>query len=169
MIGHVHVNLKQFAAYTKQYAKEAPIAIVRGMTSGMMLGLVTVQRSVREARPASANGQAGAINTGAYLQRWKAWLNLPSRVVFHNDAEYSGVIEEGRRKGSTRPPIQAIEIWARRRLGLSEKEAKPAAFAIANAIAKRGLRARRVMKSVEGEIRKGIVSEIQHELEDMFG
>ena len=54
---------------------------------------------------------------------------------------YGIVIEKGRRPSSdpkTTPPVDAIQLWVTRKLGLSGKEARSAAFAIAKSIAKKG-------------------------------
>lgn len=54
------------------------------------------------------------------------------------------VMDQGRRPGApiSREGIEAIGLWAQRKLGMSPEEAKGAKFAIANAIVKRGLPAK---------------------------
>lgn len=54
------------------------------------------------------------------------------------------VMDQGRRPGApiSREGIEAIGLWAQRKLGMSPDEAKGAKFAIANAIVKRGLPAK---------------------------
>ena len=48
-------------------------------------------------------------------------------------------METGRRAGAPFPPLDAIALWAQRKLGLPEAQAKRAAYPIARAIAQRGL------------------------------
>lgn len=50
---------------------------------------------------------------------------------------YGWPVERGRRPGK-RPPVEAIKMWARRKLGLTGKELDQAAFLIARAIGRRG-------------------------------
>lgn len=57
---------------------------------------------------------------------------------------YAIVVDEGRRAGApiSRAGIDAIGLWAQRKLGLSAKEADSAKFAIANVIMTQGLEGR---------------------------
>lgn len=50
---------------------------------------------------------------------------------------YGWPVERGRRPGKM-PPVDAIKLWARRKLGLSGDELEQAAFLIARAIGRRG-------------------------------
>lgn len=56
---------------------------------------------------------------------------------------YAVVMEEGRRPGHPVSPagIEAIGLWAQRKLGLDAKDAKRVKYAIANAITRRGIKA----------------------------
>lgn len=67
------------------------------------------------------------------------------------------------------PPSQAIARWAQRRLGLSEADAKAAAFLIARAIARRGLRGRQILSGSIGELRQMVNEEILRELATEMG
>ncbi len=70
---------------------------------------------------------------------WIANLNTRAEGVtgIINGRKYTEQLVWGRRPG-TRPPIAPLERWAQVKLGLSGAEAKGAAFAIANKIAKEG-------------------------------
>jgi len=50
---------------------------------------------------------------------------------------YGWPVERGRRPGQM-PPVDAIKLWARRKLGLSGDELEQAAYLIARAIGRRG-------------------------------
>lgn len=70
---------------------------------------------------------------------WIANLNTRAEenIGIINGRKYTEQLVWGRRPGN-RPPISALERWAQVKLGLSGTEAKSAAFAIANKIAKEG-------------------------------
>ena len=52
---------------------------------------------------------------------------------------YGWPVERGRRPGKM-PPVDAIELWVNRKLGLQGNEAKSVAFLVARAIGRRGTR-----------------------------
>lgn len=60
---------------------------------------------------------------------------LHKQIVY--PTPYAGVVHDGRMPG-TMPPTSALEGWAKRKLGVSDKEAKGVAFAIATKIKQRG-------------------------------
>ncbi len=125
-----------------------------GLVAAGMRSIPLLQRSARDAPPANPSGEGGeggAVNTGNYVGRFVT-RNIPNGISLTNDASYSGVIEGGRRAGARRPPLGVIQRWAMRKMGLSEEDAKQAAFPIASAIARRGLAARKVMGSVLDQI-----------------
>lgn len=66
------------------------------------------------------------------------------------------------------PNLGAIEAWAKRRLGLSDKEAKSAAYPIARAIKARGLKPRNVLSGATQQlaelIQKEVIRELQREM-----
>jgi hypothetical protein len=110
----------------------------------------------------AATGKAGAVNTGHYKRSWK-WEALSDGARVYNSAPYASIIELGRRPGRF-PPISLIQRWAQRRLGLSLKEAKAAAFPIARAIAKRGIAGRKVMTDAMPKVEKDFLEEVEKEL-----
>jgi len=79
----------------------------------------------------------GKVDTGTLLKT--ANINrefLHKTIVF--PVNYAENIEYGRLAG-TMPPVEPLKKWARRKLGLSEKEANGVAWAIAKTIQKRGI------------------------------
>jgi hypothetical protein len=140
-------------------------AVVRGIHSGCMRAIGVIQFSVDHAFPASPRGASGAVDTGGYKRRWQFEL-LPSGGRVFNDHPAADVIEKGRRPNRKRPPIQAIKIWAQRRLGLSSAEADKAKYPIAMAIAKRGLTGRRVLTNpaTTDKITRIVMEEIMSEV-----
>lgn len=159
------INLKDFAKYLAKLRTQlngADGAIVRGIHSGVMRALPVVQQAVDNAPPASPNGGVGAFDTGDYKRRWAFYLTS-SGGGLRNSHPAADVIERGRRRNRAMPPVGAIKAWSKRRLGLSEKEAETAKFAIAKAIAKRGLQGRRVLtsKNTTSEVTRVVMLEVR--------
>jgi hypothetical protein len=159
------IDLAALPGFYKALGPRLAVAARRGALRGGLRGLATVQRATSNAPPANpgALGVGGAVNTGYYKRAWKLDA-LPDGARLYNQAPYAGVIEHGRRPNSAFPPLQAIEDWARRRLGLSKAEAKRAAYPIAKAIAKRGLQGRKVLTSSLPDITKFFTIEVEKEL-----
>lgn len=154
-------TLKQWVGWTKRLGRDLLPAARHGCLVAAQRGIQVVQDATRAAIPANPSGigTGGAVNNGGYLRGWKS-AATPNGARLFNDVSYSGVIEDGRRAGSAWPPRAAIVAWAKRRLGLSTKDAQQAAFPISRAIARRGLRARKVLGGVEDKIRGIAVEEI---------
>lgn len=144
--------------------------VKRGIHSGAMRVIPLLQDGGRHAIPASQNGAYGAFNTGRYVGGWQVDRMSWGSVVY-NRMPYSSVIEEGRRAGSSAPPKEAIEKWALRRLGLSKDAAKQAAWPIARAIGRRGLRPRKVMSdpATKQRIYSVVKDEIRREISRATG
>lgn len=142
-------------------------AVVRGIHSGVMRSVALIHTSVDNAMPASPNGAIGAVNTGDYKRRWQFEL-LPTGGRLFNGHPAADVIERGRRRNRRRPPIAAIKLWAMRRLGLSQDEADKAKYAIANAIAKRGLTGRRVLTNpvTKNTITRVVLEDVKREISE---
>lgn len=159
------VNGKQFAQYMATLGSRFHAAAVKGMRRAALRTQQHVQKRTGQVPPANPQqvGTGGAVNTGMYKRAWK-YSPTPDGAVVFNAMPYAGVIEYGRRGNSAMPPLKAIEDWARRRLGLSQKEAKRAAFPIAKAIAKRGLQGRYVLTGAELDIQRFVQEEVQAEL-----
>ena len=138
-------------------------AATRGLLSGAMAALPILHTATDNAPPASRNGSIGAVNTGRFRRSWKS-SRIERGVAIVNNATYAPVIEGGRRPGAKMPPQKPLEGWARKKLGVPSKEAKNAAFLMARAIKRRGLKARNVLKSSLPAIRKVVIREVMHEL-----
>lgn len=163
------MSLNDFRRYLQQLRNNLvghDGAAVRGIHSGVMRAVTVVQKTTMVAPPASENGTQGAFNTGGYLRGWQFELLPRGGRVFNTSGMRANVIEDGRRRGAKRPPPREIKLWVIRKLGLRGKAADSASFAIANAISKRGLRPRRVLKSSEGMMRRVVMEEIRNEVRD---
>lgn len=156
------IDIKDWPAYVTKLGDRARTALQRGLVSGAQRCIPLMQKRTEQAPPASDGGRPGAFNTGNYRRHWKV-KNVPRGVAVYNDAGYAGVIDGGRRPGRM-PNLGAIEAWAKRRLGLSDKEAKKAAFPIARAIKKRGLKPRQVLSGATQQLADVIQQEVMREL-----
>jgi hypothetical protein len=162
----LRIDMSDFGPSYRRLGAEFGAAGRRGALKGAMRAVGTLQRATSKAPPAnpSGKGKGGAVNTGAYKRGWK-WAKEPDGASVYNAMAYASIIENGRRKNSRRPPLDVIARWAQRKLGLSVREARRAAFPIARAIAKRGLIARQVMGSSVLKIEEDFLIEVIKELD----
>lgn len=65
------------------------------------------------------------------------------RGIVASPQKYAVVVEKGRRPGAKMPPVAAIELWARRVLGVTGL-----GFVIARSIAKKGIKPRPIFETV---------------------
>lgn len=68
---------------------------------------------------------------------------LPAMLI--NDAPHAATIENGRRPGAKMPPLEPIRRWVERKMGIPAAASLRVAIAVQRAIAKRGLKPKRVM------------------------
>jgi hypothetical protein len=132
-----------FRKYGVLTRRETPI----GLTEVVNRAKVIVTSSTRNAPPASPNGGIGAVNYLNYLKAWqvkRATLNGNKGVLVGNTRVYAPYIDYGRKPGRA-PPVDAIALWAVKKLNLPYAAARKIAWPIARAIAKRGLRPRGVL------------------------
>ncbi len=113
-----------------------PPALMRAVTESALL----LERRVKLNTPIGVTGVARhsvghRIERGGSVQR-----GVHIRAELGSPARHVGVLERGRRRGARRPPADALELWVRRKLGITDrKEARGVAFVIARAIGKRGM------------------------------
>lgn len=162
----LRVNSAEFARYHRQLAERFRPALLRGVHSGAARAVQHLVGATRVAPPANPAGigTGGAVNTGQFIRNWR-WYKLDDGATISNATGYGPVIEGGRRAGAKVPPLDAIYAWARRRLGLSHREAMRARYPIAKAIARRGLLGRRIVADNSSEILRLVNMEVIHELE----
>lgn len=66
-------------------------------------------------------------------------------VTLVNKAAHAVYVEMGRRAGARMPPVSALIPWVMKKFGVPYKQARGIAFAVAKKIARRGIRARKIM------------------------
>lgn len=152
------LTLPEWALYMSKLGKEFGPAARRGLRRGALESLSIVQRRTSE---------LNAVNLGILKRGWKVEHGVDVSLLY-NTQLYASVVEYGRRAGSRMPPIQPIAEWARRRLGLSSKEARAAAFGIAASIKRRGIKGRFLMggalNQFKDAVRRGVVAELEKAL-----
>ena len=162
------IKIEHWGVYLGILGQRAHAAAERGILAGAQRCVQVMQRRTETAVPASANGSEGAINTGGYRRQWRV-AKIARGARLYNENPAASTIEGGRRAGGRMPPLREVERWARRRMGLSADEARRAAYPIARAIARRGLRPRRVMTGALREMAGIVTAEAQHELQRALG
>ena len=163
------IKLSGYSEYlTGVFGERLKGAMQRGLISGTARCIAILQEATQAAPPANPAGvgEGGAFDTGGFFRRWRSTVvgeRLSSWV--YNDHPASEVIEDGRRPGARRPPLKVIARWAQRRLGLSQEDARAAAFPIASEIARRGLLGRRILWRSLGRMGDVVRQDVDHELE----
>lgn len=162
-MARVRVAIKDWPRLIARIGDRARQAVRQGVVDGAWRCVPLLQQRTEQAPPASAHGAPGAFNTGEYRAHWSVRPIQDGAAVF-NDRGYAPVIDGGRRAGAPMPPKRAIEQWAMRRLGLSGAEARQAAYPIARAIARRGLRPRRVLSGALQQMQQLVARSIRDRL-----
>jgi len=116
-------------------AERYPQAYKREVVTVMDLVVRRLEGAVVAKTPKGVGGAAGLA--GSIFGEVRT-LGQSITGVVGTPLEYGLVVELGRRPGKRMPPIAPIQLWAQRKLGLDEHEAKSAAFAIARKISIKG-------------------------------
>jgi len=128
------VKLDDLGKYERMLARNAP-----------KLAKSMLERTAREAvqKLKARTTAVDAVATGKLRNGWKV-EKAPRGVSFSivNKRAYALYVERGRRKGAKRPPVRAIELWVRTKLGITGREARGVAFVIARRISERGIKGR---------------------------
>lgn len=162
----VKITPRQFSFWLAGLAEgKLQQAVKRGLVSGALRCVTVMQRRTEEAPPASPGGSVGAFDTGMYKAAWKSSETADGSRVF-NSRPYAGVIEGGRRPSPvSREGQKQLAGWVRRKMGLSESEAKGVAYVIARKMKERPLQARNVLSGGVEEMTKVVMAEVDRELD----
>lgn len=163
----LRLSVAEWERYHRQLGPRLYQAGVLGVRSAALRIIVLMVKRTREAMPASAMGQVGAVNTGELLRAWK-WIAIVGGARILNAKPYSSIVEYGRRPGARRPPIPPIEQWLRRRLQMSEEDAASLAPLVAAAIGRRGLYPRQILTGPDAaaQIRQILDREVRAEIRE---
>ncbi|MEY2668555.1 MAG: hypothetical protein RJA59_1193, partial [Pseudomonadota bacterium] len=94
----------------------------------------------------------GLVDLGGYKRGFRV-AETRTGPELRNDTPYAAVLEHGRRPMRPGPPVAPIREWAARKLGLSGPELDRVAWAVRNAIHKRGTRPYKVMFRTQLQMR----------------
>lgn len=86
----------------------------------------------------------GLVDLGTYKRGFRV-ASGASGPELRNDTSYASVIEHGRRPGRPGPPLAPILLWVNRKLGVRGPAGDRLAWAIRNAIHRRGSRPRKIL------------------------
>jgi hypothetical protein len=119
--------IKQFPEYADIVLDETEIA--------MISSLFMFQELIQAKTPVNFGTLRQSFIPSKPLQRGQSITGNVSTSL-----AYGIVMERGRTPGSKMPPVNAIELWVRRKLGITGDESRGAAFVIARSIAKKGIK-----------------------------
>lgn len=129
--------------------RDLPKAQVAAAVTAIRLTVATV--GVRLVQEAISAANPPPVDRGTYRRNWRT-ANVPGGARIYNPSAHASVIEDGRRAGARMPPPAVIGEWARRKgllKGVKKAERasaqKAIGFVIARAIARRGLKARKIL------------------------
>lgn len=106
-----------------------------------MLSVGTAHRGLAHA--VKLTNDEGLVDLGTYKRGFQVRHVRGVGGELVNTAPYAGIIEHGRRPGAPGPPLEPIYQWVRRKLGIDDRNV---AWVIRNAIHRRGLRPRFIMR-----------------------
>ncbi len=104
--------------YRKWLSQQAPIyanAVRKGLRSAALRGVGVVVQEIDTAKPHPA------VNTGGMRQSARAEVTSDGAAVVV-DAPHAAVMNDGARP--FRPPLGPLIIWAKRKFGVDEREAR---------------------------------------------
>ncbi len=102
------------------------------------------------------------INQGFLRNAWGTKVEVTGTGVdvlgrVFNPMAHANPIEHGAHWPGAMPPVDALVLWVRRKLGVAEKEVRGVAFVVARALKRRGLAPRNMardgVESVRGAVR----------------
>ncbi len=151
------LTIPQWEKWLKDYGKRAVAAMKIGMAAGGQRAVMALQRRTDELK---------AVDTATYKRDWKM-EKLENGVRIFNQAPYAAVIEWGRRVGATPPPASALVPWVKRKLGVADDKARSAAFLVAQAIQRNGIKGKYILTNLNPTISKWIQEEMIDALKRM--
>lgn len=128
---NAHFDLSEIETFIKDLLA-IPALTERENEAAMVKSLAVAHGEIAGLTPVNIGNLRGSEVTSIRGEP----VNLTGNV--YTDALYGWPVEEGRTPGKAPPPVDAIEIWVRRKLGISDDSARQVAFVIARAIGRRG-------------------------------
>lgn len=141
-ISEINELIKQFPEFQGIVFNEVEVA--------MISSLFKFQELIQGGTPTGVSGnlEASFVPTKPILRGQVLSGNVSTPLA------YGLPIERGRTPGKKMPPVDAIELWVRRKLGVTE-DSRGVAFVIARKIAKFGFRKKQGYRMVEQAFEDG--------------
>jgi hypothetical protein len=117
---------------TALFNGRAPQIVEEESRRGLNAGVLILESAIKPAWPV---GVTGASRAGVQTSVTGTGVNMTGRVF--NPVSYAMAVETGRKPG-TAPPADRLLLWVRRKLKVSEADAKGVAYVVARAIGRRG-------------------------------
>ena len=156
MAGSIKIGHQHLKAELKARARLMPRLIVRAQKRAANRSRVALVRKTPVDRGQMKNAWRVAGDARYSPRKGRA----PIRIV--NDAPYAGVVERGARPHKvSRAGRESLEDWARRKLGVSRKEAKAISFAIAKKLEKEGQKGLFIVQEALPEMRRTLQKEFE--------
>lgn len=147
MVAGIDIDASEVAAFASRVSNVQPM-LENELEIAMINSLAVLQRDAMVATP---------VATGTLRRSYKlepaptAWSG-----TLVNRTPYAGYVEEGRRPGAPMPPKGALIAW------MQNKGIDPSLeFVIRRAIARKGIKARHMMKNALDQNRDGIEAEFR--------
>lgn len=130
-------QVEHFAAAIERH----PVAAGNEIRKTLQMALNILEQTVAAYTPVNTG-----MLRGAWAQQMRGNPLTWMEGELFNPLIYAEPVEYGRKAGRM-PPVDAIELWVIRKLGLSADESRQVAWAIAKSIAARGTKASEMLKN----------------------
>lgn len=117
---------------TALFNGRAPQIVEEESKRGLNTAVLVLEGAIKPAWPV---GATGASRAGIQTSVTGVGVNMVGRVF--NPVEYANAVETGRKPG-TPPPTDRLLLWVRRKLKVSDEDARGVAYVVARAIGRRG-------------------------------
>lgn len=126
----------------QRYLARFPQIAQRELKAAMQKSVVTIAREVKPLTPVGVSGELRNSIGSEVIQEGPT--NIIGRVGSSIREAYPVVMEAGAKPHF--PPPGNLELWVRRKLGVSTEDAPSVAFTVARAISRSGIKGRFMLK-----------------------
>lgn len=110
----------------------APAIVEQESRAALNAGVLMFQGAIVPLTPV---GVTGMTRKGVQTMVTGTWASMLGRVF--NPVAHAMAVETGRKPGK-QPPTERLLLWVRRKLGVSDKQARSVAFLVARKIGRKG-------------------------------
>lgn len=143
---HRTIRIADLGKFEARLARETPAAFERFHETMARRVLLIMQQETRRQK---------AVFRGRLIRSWRISRGQRrAEMLIRNIAPYADVVDGGRRPNSRMPPSSVLVPWIQQRFGVSRKQAQRLAYPVARAIARKGIRPRRIVENGAAEVRR---------------